>query len=102
MLRDTDARPCHARGCKPNAWAEAHYNRVLYNHVALHGAWEGWRLAGRDLIAPDRQRISPERLRGLLWRQASENRLDVNRLQRRARSSQLVLVPARERFDGQA
>jgi hypothetical protein len=37
-------------------------------------AWVGWRLRGRYLVSPDRQRISPERLRGLLWRDELELR----------------------------
>lgn len=72
MLSDTDPRPCHQLGCDPNPCAAAHYRRLVDNHVALTGPWAGWRLAGRDLVAPDRQRISPERLRGLMFRGASE------------------------------
>lgn len=41
MLTDTDLRPCHSCGTNPNACASAHYNRVIYNHSALHGAWQG-------------------------------------------------------------
>lgn len=37
--------------------------------------WQGWRVRGRWLIDPERERITPERLRGLLWRDAMELRL---------------------------
>lgn len=70
--------------------------------MALTGPWIAWRLAGRDLVAPYRQRISPERLRGLLFREASEKRLMIIRLQAEARSSEVVALPARERFAGLA
>lgn len=46
---------------------EGHYERVVHNKTALYGPWTGWRMAGRFLVAPDRDRITPERLRGLLW-----------------------------------
>lgn len=41
----------------------------------LIGEWYGWRLRGRHLVSPDGERITPERLRGLLWRDGSELRL---------------------------
>lgn len=37
---------------------EARHARIVRNHVELHGPWLGWRLAGRDLVAPDGQRLS--------------------------------------------
>jgi len=101
MLMDTDPRPCHVMGQFPNACAAAHYRRITDNHVNLHGAWEGWRLAGRDLVAPDRQRISPERLRGLLVRQALEERLAKAKVRRKSDArAPVVPLPARERFEG--
>lgn len=102
MLSDTDPRPCHQLGCQPNACATAHYARIVSNQAALHGPWAGWRLAGRDPVSPDRQRISPERLRGLLFRDASEKRLAVNRLNALARSTEVISLPARELFQGHA
>lgn len=80
--------------------AAAHYRRIVENHASLSSPWVGWRLAGRDLVVPDCQRISPERLRGLMFRDASEKRLSVNRLQAASRSSRVVSLPARERFEG--
>lgn len=46
--------------------SDAHYDRIVHNVTPLYGPWAGWRMAGRVLISPDRDRISPERLRGLL------------------------------------
>lgn len=43
--------------------------------IDFEGEWYGWRLRGRHLVSPDGQRITAERLRGLLWRDASELRL---------------------------
>lgn len=103
MLMDSEPRPCHMKGQFPNACAAAHYRRITDNHVNLHGAWEGWRLAGRDLVAPDRQRISPERLKGLLFRQASEERIAKARARRNSETlAKLMPLPARELFCGQA
>lgn len=53
---------------------DSHYERVVHNKTDLHGPWSGWRLAGRDLVAPDGQRLPPQRLRGLLWREQMELR----------------------------
>lgn len=39
-------------------------------------AWAGWGFSanGRYLVSPERERITPERLAGLLWRDAMELR----------------------------
>jgi len=42
--------------------------------VDLDGDWYGWRLRGRHLISPDGQRMTQERLRGLLFRDQLELR----------------------------
>jgi hypothetical protein len=75
-----DRPPCwpEGRAC-PNSCARSLYDRVVYNRSELHGPWAGWRLAGRDLVAPDGQRIAPERLRGLLFRQEGERRVAAAR-----------------------
>ncbi|MFC5578056.1 DUF3653 domain-containing protein [Lysobacter niabensis] len=39
------------------------------------GEWLGWRLRGRHLVSEDGQRMTVERLRGLLWRDEMELRL---------------------------
>lgn len=69
--------PCWKAGkpC-PNACAQALHDRTVYNRQHLPEPWTGWRMAGRDLVAPDGVRFSPERLRGLVWRQATEERRD--------------------------
>ncbi|WP_028839695.1 DUF3653 domain-containing protein [Thermomonas fusca] len=98
MLSDTEPRPCHVLGKRPPPCAEAHYRRIIDNHVTLHGPWAGWRLAGRDLVSPDGERINPQRLRGLLFRQDAEARIATAR----ARERKPVVLPARERFGGLA
>ncbi len=77
--------PCWPAGqpC-PNACAGDHYRRVVDNHSALYGPWSGWRMAGRDLIGPEGIRLSERRLRGLLWREASEQRIAQARIKRAA------------------
>lgn len=36
------------------------------------GEWYGWRLRGRHLVSADGQRMTLERLRGLMWRDKME------------------------------
>lgn len=97
------------RHCKAETDA-SHYRRIVENHTPLYGPWEGWRMAGRDLIAPDRQRISPERLRGLLFQEANRNYL-ARRTAKHANAAafykfpsidRTLSLPARERFAGYA
>ena len=45
------------------------------SNVDFDGEWYGWRLRGRHLVSDDGQRITPERLRGLLWREKMELRM---------------------------
>lgn len=68
--------PCWPEGkpC-PNSCADALYQRTVHNQHWLPAPWNGWRMAGRDLITPDGTRLSPERVRGLAWRQDAEARL---------------------------
>lgn len=42
------------------------------NNIDLTGDWHGWRQRGRWLVSDDGQRITVERLRGLLWREQME------------------------------
>lgn len=37
-------------------------------HIDLTHEWYGWRQRGRYLVSDDGQRMTVERLRGLLWR----------------------------------
>ena len=86
--------------CKQEFTRE-HALRIAEGKFPLHYEdWAGWRFSGRFLIAPDRQRITAGRLRGLLWREANEIRSRGNDLEAPARSSQVI--PARELFRGQA
>jgi len=41
-------------------------------NIDLTGDWLGWRQRGRWLVSDDGQRITVERLRGLLWREQME------------------------------
>jgi len=84
--------PCWPEGqlC-PNNCASQLYQRTVHNQHELTGPWAGWRMAGRDLIAPDGQRINPERLRGLMFRQDLEERRDRARARSKAKP-QLVRV----------
>jgi len=89
-----DSRPpCWAAGSAcPNSCAQSHYDQVVHNHFNLTGPWAEWRLRGRDLVSPTGERISPERLAGILFREANERRLDVLRTRRAAQKNQLVRV----------
>lgn len=95
--------PCWPAGqpC-PNDCASALYARQVHGIQPLHGPWDGWRLAGRDLVGPDGDRISPERLRGLLWRQQTEARRDALRARRTSCSEPLVTVLRVRRSDWHA
>jgi hypothetical protein len=98
--------PCWPTGsaCR-NACARAYYVEAVENRRTLSGPWTGWRLAGRDLGAPDRQRITSERLRGLLFREAAEARLRQLRATRHAPivgAATVAILPRREQCDGYA
>lgn len=51
----------------PNSCAAALYDRLVYGKQHLTQEWRGWRLAGRVLVSPDGDRITPQRLRGILF-----------------------------------
>ena len=55
---------------------ESEYARVVHNKTPLYGPWTGWRMAGPWLVAPDGTRFTPERLRGMAWRQEASNQLN--------------------------
>lgn len=94
--RDLIRPPCWPKDTEcPNACAAALHSRVTQNHVELHGPWLGWRLAGRDLVGPSGIRVSPERMKGLMWRHESELRRDNARArnaQRKAGQQAVVTV----------
>lgn len=94
--------PCWAEGSPcPNACARAHYERVVHNHHPLYGPWAGWRLAGRDLVSPGRAktalRISPLRLMGLLWREATAARVAAAKVQNSGHRGSVVRLLDRTR-----
>lgn len=91
--------PCWPEGPCPNDCARALHDRQVHNQTPLHGRWEGWRMAGRDLVAPDGARISPERLRGLMWRQEAEERRAAARARREQRVSSGLVTVLRVRND---
>lgn len=99
----TNAPPCATPGAPLNPCARSLYRWLVDGHGDLPAEWSGWRLAGRFLVSPDGDRITPERLRGLLFREMADARL--RRLKAGAKGQQkagnvLRLIPARERFDG--
>ena len=63
----------------PNPCALERYDRIVYNRQHLPEPWAGWRFAGRVLISPEGDRISPERLRGILWTEAQTARTAARR-----------------------
>lgn len=79
-----DHPPCHVPGTKPNACASALFAWTTAGTGPLFGPWTGWRLAGRLLIGPGGERISPERLRGLVWTQETRQALDAAQAKRKA------------------
>lgn len=85
----TDRPPCWIDGAKPNPCAQAHYDRVVHGHTELRADWLGWKQRGRWLVSPDGKRISPERMRGIMWRQELEARRDAAR----ARNAQRQVSP---------
>lgn len=81
-----DGKPC------PNTCAGDLHRRIVDNHVDLTGPWAGWRLRGRDLVSPTGDRVSPERMRGLMFRQQAEARLAAAKARRAAKSKTRQLV----------
>ena len=90
--------PCWSEGQScPNACAFQLLERTVYNKTPLHGHWAGWRMAGRYLVSPDGDRINPERLRGILFAEASRKRLVGSKS---TPLSMVARLPERERFEG--
>ena len=58
-----------------NSCAGRLYEEKVLGHIDLTGEWAGWRLRGRDLIAPDGTRINPRSLQGMLFRWKNEQRV---------------------------
>ena len=49
---------CVAAGLGVSPCLRSVYNWTVYGNGPLHGEWEGWRIAGRELVAPGGRRIS--------------------------------------------
>lgn len=62
-----DIPPCITPGQPLNRCARALYEREVSGHTDLTAAWSGWRLRGSCLVSPDGDRITAQRLRGLLF-----------------------------------
>lgn len=59
--------PCLVPGQPLNACARGVYAFEINSTIDLTGPWHGWKLRGSVLVSPDKDRITPERLRGLLF-----------------------------------
>lgn len=66
--------PCIKPRASVNPCARRLYAEKVLGHVDLSADWAGWRLRGRWLISPEGDRINPLRLRGLMFREANEQR----------------------------
>lgn len=76
----------------------AHYDRIVHNKLRLHAEWDGWRLAGRFLVAPNNAgKITPARLLGMLWEERARSRRIAS-----TTPNVTAVIPARELFTGQA
>lgn len=67
--------PCLIPAQPMNDCARRVYQEKVLGHVDLAADWAGWKLRGRWLISPDGDRINPLRLRGILFREAQEQRI---------------------------
>lgn len=57
-----------------NDCARRLYQEKVLGHIDLAADWAGWKLRGQWLISPDGDRVNPQRLRGMLFREANERR----------------------------
>ncbi len=56
-------------------WQTPHSPGSACLNIDFEDEWYGWRLRGRHLVSEDGQRMTVERLRGLMWRDKMELRL---------------------------
>lgn len=84
------------------------YAAVIHQQIDLTGPWRGWRIAGRDLVAPDGQRISPARMAGIMWRDDMElhkkgyaSRRKAEADSKRNQLVKVVVIPLSQYLDGQ-
>lgn len=83
------------------------FTALVHHQVDLSGPWEGWRVRGRDLVAPHGQRIPVRRLEGLLWREEMElrkagfaSRKKAENAQRKSQLVKVVVVQLGDYLDG--
>lgn len=57
---------CVAAGLGVSPCLRGVYNWTVYGNGPLHGEWQGWRIAGRDLVAPGGRRISLGEIESML------------------------------------
>jgi hypothetical protein len=67
--------PCLKPGLSMNPCARQLYQEKVLGHIDLTGEWTGWRLRGRDLIAPDGTRVNPLFIQGAIFRWKNEARV---------------------------
>jgi uncharacterized protein DUF3653 len=79
----------------------AHRERIVHNRTPLYGPWSGWRMAGKDLVSPDGDRINPRRLAGILWAERARAR-GLAKAGYAKSAESIPTLPARERFIGSA
>lgn len=94
--------PCFRPGQSQNKCYQAHFDRVVENKTPLHGEWTGWRMAGRDLVAPNGVRFRPGRLLAIAWAEKQAALKDRREAKTSGRAPKVMTLPARERFDGLA
>lgn len=58
----------------PEAAMRFLFELQVHNKIDLSGPWSGWKLRGRYLVSPSGDRLSPQRVEGLAWRDAMELR----------------------------
>jgi len=73
--------PCLIPGHAPNGCARNLYEIEVHQKQDFTGFWLGWKMRGRELVSPDGDRISVERLRGILVIEDSRKRFIKHRLQ---------------------
>lgn len=61
-----DKPRCVAAGIGVSPCLRSVYDWTVYGNGPLHGEWEGWRIAGRDLVAPGGGRISMNEVAALV------------------------------------
>lgn len=74
-----DVPPCVVPGQPLNPCARQLYAWEVTGKGWLPGDWSNWRLAGRYLVSPDGDRISKNRLTGILWRERQRLNIEIRK-----------------------